>query len=130
MTVKSLILLVTLFLGYASITWFKFGAVKPCEILFVREGEQQLKLAEKYYQQDLEALKEFALKALPAKERDSFVRNLEEYSRLSVREESQRQAVLSELRQRIDKMTTFECAHYAFTWSPASTQEAAASTAP
>ena len=118
MTVKTLTILVIVILGYASSTWLLFGAVHPCEILIVRQKDHHNRLAEKHHQADLELLKEVAHKTFPAKDYERFVKNLEEYSNVSLREENQKQLVLVELRQKIREMTPAQCAWQAVIWPP------------
>ena len=116
MTVKTLAIIFSIALAYFGATWFFYGSAHPCEILVVRQKDHHIKLAEKDHREDLESWKKLARKALPAKDYDRFVRNVEEYSNVSVREENLQRSVLVELRQKVKEMTPAQCARLAITW--------------
>ena len=118
MTVKTLIVLLVLVLGYIATTLTLFGAVDPCDILVVRQEDHEIAAAEKQHMEDIESLKKMASKTLPKENYARFVQNLDEYSNASLRAANQKQSVITALRQKTRDMTTAQCAWQAITWQP------------
>lgn len=115
MTIRSLLIIASIIFGYFSSTWMLFGAVRPCEILVMRQKDHAIQVAQKHHLEELDAMKEVAGKRFPKENYAQFVQNLDEYSNASWRIENQKQSVLSGLRQEIRKLTTAQCAWQAAT---------------
>ena len=116
MTIKTLIILTAVVLGYVSSTWLRFGTAHPCEILVVRQKDHAIEAAEKHHLADLESIKELGRNALPKENYVRLVQSLDEYSNASLRGENQSQLVMAGLRQKTREMTTAQCAWQAITW--------------
>ena len=118
MTVKTIMIILSLGAAYFSSTWFYFGSSHPCEILVARQKDHHIHVAEKLHQEDLQSWKDMARKALPAKDYDRFVSNIEDYSSSAVREENLQRSVIIGLRQKFREITPAQCAWGAMTWQP------------
>jgi hypothetical protein len=118
MTVRSYLIIFLLGVAYVASTWFYFGSAHPCEILVVRQKDHHTDVAEKLHREDLQSWKDMARNALPAKDYDRFVRNIEDYSNSPIREENLQRSVLIGLRQKFREITPAQCAWQAVTWQP------------
>ena len=120
MTVRTLVIIVSLSAAYFGSTWLYFGVSHPCEILIARQKDHQFDVAEKHHQEDIRSWKEMARKALPAKDYERFARNIQEYSSTPGRKELLRRSVVKELRQKASEITPARCALQAMAWQPPS----------
>ena len=118
MTVRTFVFIVSLSAAYFGSTWFYFGSSHPCEILIARQKDHHINVAEKHHQEELQSWQEMARKALPAKDYERFVRNIQEYSSAFGREELSQRSVVKELRQKVSEITPAQCALQAMTWQP------------
>jgi hypothetical protein len=80
MSIRTLIIVLSVITGYLTSTWFVFGSPHPCEILLARQKDHHIRVAERAHQEDLQSWQEMARKVLPAKDYERFVRNIQEYS--------------------------------------------------
>jgi hypothetical protein len=115
-TVRTFVVIVSLIAAYFASTWFYFGSSHPCEILVARQKDHHIDLAEKHHQEDLESWREMARKALPPKDYERFVRNIQEYSSATGREENLQRSIVKDLRQKLSEMTPAQCAWQAMAW--------------
>src|SRR5688500_807230 len=118
MTAKNFLIIPLLGVVYLASTWFYFGSPHPCEIWVARQKDHHIGIAEKLHQEDLQSWKDMARKALPAKDYDRFVSNIEDYSSSAVREENLQRSVIIGLRQKFREITPAQCAWGAMTWQP------------
>jgi hypothetical protein len=121
-SIKILLIVAALAVGYVLSTWLLFGTARPCEILVARQKDHAIRAAEKQHREDLESIKELARKELSKDNYGQFVQNLEEYSSASSRGENQERSVIARLRQQTHAMTTPQCAWHALTWMPTNEQ--------
>jgi hypothetical protein len=118
MSIKKLILVSFIIGVYVSSTWSMFGSARPCEILVARQTDYQVSVAERKHQEELRSLQELARTALPAKNYEGFVRNVDEYANTFARRDNLRRTVIEELRRSVSTLTTFQCGWQALTWDP------------
>jgi hypothetical protein len=118
MTIKTLVIILSLSAAYFGSTWFYFGSSHPCEILVMRQKDYNIEVAERLHREDLQSWKDLARKALPAQDYDRFLRNIEEFSSSPVREENLQRSVMTGLRQKAREITPAQCAWQAVTWQP------------
>lgn len=116
MSIKNLILVSLSIAVYVSSTWSMFGSARPCEILVARQTDYHVSLAERKDQEELRSLQELARNALPAKNYEGFVRNVDEYANTFARRDNLRRSVVEELRRNVSTLTTLQCGWQALTW--------------
>lgn len=118
MSIKNLILVSFMISIYVSSTWSMFGSARPCEILVARQTDYHVSAAERKHQEDLRSLQELARAALPAKNYEGFVSNINEYENAFARKDNLRRTVIEELRRNVSALTTLQCGWQALTWDP------------
>ena len=118
MTIRAFVIIFALITTYFGSTWFYFGSAHPCEILLARQKDYRIDIAEKHDQEDIQSWKELARSALPAKDYERFVSNIQEYANASWHEENVQRSAIRELRQTLKDMTPAQCALQAITWEP------------
>lgn len=118
MTAKNFLIIPLLGVVYLASTWFYFGSPHPCEIWVARQKDHHIGVAEKLHQEELQSWKDMARKALPAKDHDRFIRNIEDYSNSPIVKENLQRDVIIELRQNVEERTPAQCAWQAVTWQP------------